>query len=504
MEMSSKIQTQREINKLKDFCVESAKGISCESILHRAGMKTKVRGKQLYFSCPKCGDGTVKSDKCSVNLDRNLFHCFGCGFSGGAPKLYSVLKGVSYVEAAVELCLINGYITKEQYEGITGCQANLTKLRSDSVVYEKFEEKDAEIVEQKAPVAVIDLVYRHMLRFPQFSLSESAFQYLVETRRLSKQEIEEQGFFTYHDTFSVDALVENIRKEKPDFSYNDFLGVPGFFFAYTNKEHTKGVWMCKGPCPNYLGIPLRNSHGQISALQLRYMKKSDRANKYIFFSSNNIKAEELDVAFGSTCGSPVAVCYPERLKNATFCVGEGFFKMKELCKREGSITFSVQGVNTFRYVGDEVRECFKDPKTRKLVTDAGLQSANLRFLIVYDSDMYTKIQVLEAGVKTASFLKKEFPNTEVLFLVWKPEYGKGYDDMVFSCNDRGIDYHSVIRAVPAAVFEKLTEEAVKESDVRYFSMPENTGVKRDIKCRQTAMYQEILKNAMLNRVFGSF
>lgn len=479
------VMRQKEVNEIKDRAVRSARSVLCTSILRMAGLPMKTRGNQVYSICYNCGDGTtVKSDKFSVNTDKNLYHCFGCGCGGGAPKLYSELFKTSYMDACLHLAYQNGDVTKEEVERVTGSSDALNKLRADEGAFLKREEKDADEVEQKADVETIDLVYRHMLKLPEFALSTTGRHYLATTRKLSDAEINEVGFFEYKTPFSVDRLILSIRQEKPAFDYNDLLGVAGFYFRFTNKERTRGVWVFKSPYKDCIGIPLRNAEGKISALQMRYLGPKDTKNKYFYVSSKSVR--EKNAGFGAGCGSPVAVIYPEKIQNSTFCVGEGFFKMKELSKN-GSVCFSVQGVNSFTYVADEVKAVLASENLKKKIV--GMGKRTIKFMIVYDADMYRKIQVLEAGVKTADYLSKKFPDREVSFLIWNPNLGKGFDDMKYYCEEHGIPYLHQLRKISASDFIEKVRVSVEAADSRY--LQHNKGL-ADTKIRQTKEWGDYL------------
>lgn len=487
--------SQKEINSIKDRAVISAKATRCTDILSYFGMETRRRGNQVYAICYNCGTkGNLKTDKFSVNTDENLYHCFGCGVGGGSPKLFSELKGISYMEACLYLAKSNGDITQEEYDNVAGTFTGLKKLNSDTKVFSKIEEKTAEEVELKAPVEIVDLVYRNMLKLPQFSLTKEHREYLINSRGLSEDEIKEVGFFSYIDTFSIDELVSTIKKEVPLFDYRHLRGVAGFFFEYENEKKQGGYWRFKAPYPDCVGIPLRNCEGNVSALQLRYLGTKDTKNKYFYVSSKNISVKGKIVGFGAGCGSPVATIYPDRVLNSTFCIGEGFFKMKELSK-EGSVCFSIQGVNSYSYVADEVKACMNSKTlARKLKDYSG--SVKVRFLVVFDNDQFSKIQVLDAGIKLGHFLKKEFgSDREIHYLVWDGSLGKGFDDMKASCLEMGLDYHNFIKSIPFLDYKKMAECSIKESDEifveKYPEKIEKSG-SMSTKLRATKEYGEIL------------
>lgn len=216
--------------------------------------------------------------------------------------------------------------------------------------------------------------------------------------------------------------------------------------------------MFKHPCPDCIGIPLTNAYGEIMALQMRNMNPKSVRNgmKYFYVSSRNVSNEKTKGkvrGLGSSPGSPVHVFYPKRRRSNTFYIGEGFFKMNEVCK-DGFTALSIQGVNTFHYVADEVGEIIKrDPSYNA--------STKLRMMIVFDMDLYEKIQVLDAGLNFAGYLKKKFPDSETYFLFWSEELGKGYDDLKFNCINQGANYLKMLKAYRSDQIQDFVKESEK-------------------------------------------
>ncbi len=82
----------------------------CERIAMREVLRllefepTVRRGDQWRGPCPVHGSSIPRSRSFSVNLRLGRYHCFGCGSRGHALELWSVVRGVSLYEAALELC----------------------------------------------------------------------------------------------------------------------------------------------------------------------------------------------------------------------------------------------------------------------------------------------------------------------------------------------------------------------------------------------------------------
>jgi DNA primase len=63
-----------------------------------------ARGAQLRGPCPVHGSQSSRSRSFSVDLGRDVCHCFKCGFVGNQIQLWAALKGMTVYEAAVDLC----------------------------------------------------------------------------------------------------------------------------------------------------------------------------------------------------------------------------------------------------------------------------------------------------------------------------------------------------------------------------------------------------------------
>jgi len=76
--------------------------VSIERLLEARGVALKRVGKDLKGRCPF--HGPDEDPSLSVDPDRNVFHCFGCGAKGSVVDLVMLLEGVSF-RHAVEILL---------------------------------------------------------------------------------------------------------------------------------------------------------------------------------------------------------------------------------------------------------------------------------------------------------------------------------------------------------------------------------------------------------------
>jgi hypothetical protein len=82
------------------------KEVSMLQVLELVGFKpTSTRGNQLRGPCPIHRSGKSSSRSFSVNIERGVFQCFGCGKRGNQLDLYAAVTGLQLYEAARDLCL---------------------------------------------------------------------------------------------------------------------------------------------------------------------------------------------------------------------------------------------------------------------------------------------------------------------------------------------------------------------------------------------------------------
>ena len=460
---------QKKINYILAKASEGANKYPIEDILSRFGVTTQVRGTQAWFVCPVCGK--PKYDYCSATIKGHgagLWCCQSCKTGGGTFRLYALLKGCSDTEALLSLGVLSGTISNEEYEKVTGTEDSRAKLKLDEEVRRKIAEKKAtEISERKAPIEIVDYVYRKMLSLDCFKLSRDGYEYL-RNRNLSDDEIKKIGFFTYNEKFLVKDLLDVVSKEKFQMSfdsldskrkkglYDSLWGIPGFYYQYTDKTKKNGIWKFVHPSPECVGIPIRNGDGQISALQMRQLKEN-ASTKYFYVSSRKYHQGE-KTNYGSSPGTPVAVLYPEKISGKTLYVTEGVFKGNELSKF-GNVCFSVQGVNAFYYVADEISETLKSPIYKK---KGGMGAEKV--ILVFDADSMAKWQVLSAAVKAAANISRK-TGLPTYVMYWNPKLGKGFDDMKFYCESNGIDYIKELRVIEWRRFSDFARDAEKDADM---------------------------------------
>ncbi len=83
--------------------------LSLAQVLDLVGFTVTVRrGPQVRGPCPvhrsKHGSQTPRSRSFAAHLEKNCWHCFGCGAGGNALDLYLAVTGLPVHEGALELC----------------------------------------------------------------------------------------------------------------------------------------------------------------------------------------------------------------------------------------------------------------------------------------------------------------------------------------------------------------------------------------------------------------
>jgi hypothetical protein len=68
-----------------------------EHILRHFGVKVRGRGKQRMALCPFHAE---TKPSCSIHVERNVFHCFGCGAKGSVLDFVARIENVSILDAA--------------------------------------------------------------------------------------------------------------------------------------------------------------------------------------------------------------------------------------------------------------------------------------------------------------------------------------------------------------------------------------------------------------------
>jgi DNA primase len=77
-----------------------------EQILRHYSVKLRGSGRQRMALCPFHRD---TKPSCSINLERRIFHCFGCGARGSVLDFVARIENVPILDAAARVEEICGF-----------------------------------------------------------------------------------------------------------------------------------------------------------------------------------------------------------------------------------------------------------------------------------------------------------------------------------------------------------------------------------------------------------
>lgn len=219
-----------------------------QDVIRLLGLPAPPAGKSSYYiPCPCCDD-KPKSRHLNINLQKNVFRCPRCGFSGGVLDLYAAFAGVPREEA---------------YKALAGKRT----FRAPA----PREEKKPQAEENP----LLDVDARHatyQALLSRLSLATDHRENLL-SRGLTQEEILQLGYKTT-PVLGFTALAKRLRE-----AGLYLAGVPGFY-------KNQGQWTLKIPGRGIL-IPVRDIQGQIQGLQVRLDNVERR--KFRWLSSNGLE-----------------------------------------------------------------------------------------------------------------------------------------------------------------------------------------------------------------------
>jgi len=405
------------------------------SLVKRAGLHKGL--------CPFHNDHHIGSFV--VSDKKQIFKCFSCGTAGDNIKFIALYENINYVESAMKIALNNGIVSYSEYEEFFNRKYSDKKAEQIERVYK---DKDKEKFKNEiAPIEVLHEVFTAFIK--ESTLSDEHKKHLLEEREFSEEKIVADGYFTFPTKRIMKSFLQRL---KDDYGYNESIlkDVPGFYYDKINKSwifsKNKGI-----------GMPMPNANGLIEGIQIRRDSVDEGKSRYIWFSSAFVEYDDkLSEKFehGTSSGSPTAVAYPEKIKNKTIFITEGWFKAVKIAEMFGSVTISVQGVGSWRNISKEIKAIQKR---------VGVEFKNI--FVAYDADMAYNVQVFRQAMKMTNNLKAEFGQRDVLdksgkpviieskiedengeevickevlkedvyniyYVMWDVEYGKGIDDLI--------------------------------------------------------------------------
>ncbi len=357
--------------------------IHITDIIPLIGIPDPPNGRPVYnISCPCCDDNPRKKHL-NINLNKDVFCCPRCHFSGGVFDLYSHYSGVDRKRAREVLMEKLGLKDSgPSYEGSNHKQERRTITRP---------------ILQEIELPLTDIDARHetyAALLGKLSLASDHRENLL-SRGLTDEQIRIFGYKTM-PVVGFSALAKQLQAE------GYYLGgVPGFY-------HTKeGAWTFVQERRGIL-IPARDQDGKIQGLQIRL----DKIKKGKFRWISSIGKQDGCKAEGWThmIGNP----------KPTVLLTEGPLKADVIHYITGQTVIAVPGVNSLKHL-KETLEYLQSQGTTKVMT-------------CFDMDYLKNPHVRDGYYNLANILAEV--GIEYGTYLWDPQF-KGLDDYVWHCRKQG-------------------------------------------------------------------
>ena len=357
--------------------------IHITDIIPLIGIPDPPNGRPVYnISCPCCDDNPRKKHL-NINLNKDVFCCPRCHFSGGVFDLYSHYSGVDRKHAREVLMEKLGLKDSgPSYEGSNQKQERRTITRP---------------ILQEIELPLTDIDARHetyAALLGKLSLASDHRENLL-SRGLTDEQIRTFGYKTM-PVVGFSALAKQLQAE------GYYLGgVPGFY-------HTKeGAWTFVQERRGIL-IPARDQDGKIQGLQIRL----DKIKKGKFRWISSIGKQDGCKAEGWThmIGNPKPIVL----------LTEGPLKADVIHYITGQTVIAVPGVNSLKHL-KETLEYLQSQGTTKVMT-------------CFDMDYLKNPHVRDGYYNLANILAEV--GIEYGTYLWDPQF-KGLDDYVRHCRKQG-------------------------------------------------------------------
>lgn len=357
--------------------------IHITDIIPLIGIPGPPNGRPVYnISCPCCDDNPRKKHL-NINLNKDVFCCPRCHFSGGVFDLYSYYSGVDRKLAREVLMEKLGL--KDSGSTYEGSNNKRERRRVTRPILQDIE----------LPLTDIDTRHEtYAALLGKLSLASDHRQNLL-SRGLTEELIQAYGYKTM-PVVGFSALAKQLQSE------GYYLGgVPGFY-------HTKeGNWTFIHERRGIL-IPARDQDGKIQGLQIRL----DNVKKGKFRWISSIGKQDGCKAEGWTHlkGEPTQ----------TVLLTEGPLKADVINHITGLTVVAVPGVNTLKHL-QETLEYLQSQGTTKIMT-------------CFDMDYLKNPHVRDGYHNLANILAEV--GIEYGTYLWNPQF-KGLDDYVWHCRKQG-------------------------------------------------------------------
>ena len=352
--------------------------ISMADIIPLIGLPEPNHGQNAYnVTCPCCDEGGRKKHL-NINLEKNVFRCPRCGFSGGIFDLYAFYAGIDRRKARETLL----------------ARLNITDAMVKGTEHERRRKVEKKSIE--CPITDIDARHETYCALLSKLKLASDHQQNLRNRGFSDAHIHELGYKTM-PVMGFTAIAKQLHRD----GYY-LAGVPGFF------HNDKGEWTFIKEKRGIL-IPARTPDGKIQGLQLRI--DDTQKGKFRWISSvgkqDGCKAE----CWTHISGKP----------SETVILTEGPMKADAIHFLTGNPVIAVPGVNSLNHLQETLRYA-KENGTKKIMT-------------AFDMDYLKNPFVRDAYYNLAATISAA--DLEYGTYLWDPAY-KGLDDYVWHCRQAGI------------------------------------------------------------------
>lgn len=421
------------------------------------------RGRHSMGLCPFHRD--TKLGSFLVTDDKGIWKCFTCGdeYAGNAVKFVSLYRNMTYLEAAFDIAVNFGVITRDEFD-------KYSKKKYDDGYVKKLEKRysDKAKDEPKPKKAIPEVIHNVYWIMKEMSpLTDEHRRALEEDRRLSPERIRQDYFSCPVNWRQRDAIVAAIKKRFPKITDDILKTVPGFYYDKKQKKITFSGY--KGIC-----ILIRDAKGMIRAVQIRRDTIKEGEARYVWMSSTFAfyKPDEYDGGCG--CGSPKDVLWASDLSRKILCITEGRFK-SEVLAANGNTTISIQGVTSWNGIIDTIK--------------AIREKQNIDSVFIFlDSDILGKHALFTQSIKMCAAIQSYIPDLKIRYAFWHKSVGKGIDDYIYNSGSiKGISYVNC-------------QTASEASDKCFNKCLEKYGVARlqDLKQENVESFEEDLQNMLEN------
>lgn len=181
--------------------IERARAVTTASVLHERGILKGLKGRngQLAGPCPDCGG----NDRFGVNLKKGcggVFHCRGCGASGGdAIALVQFLDGCGFLRAVETLAGPPPDGSTETDDERCAREAQAIERR-ERLERERIECEAREAAELQETIQYCDRLWAETVPLPPEAIAYFA------VRGITLDEVPDQGGLRFHRAYPFDGI----------------------------------------------------------------------------------------------------------------------------------------------------------------------------------------------------------------------------------------------------------------------------------------------------------